>query len=168
VIDIGSWRVVLLDSQVRGAAHGFLDEIQLQILASALAENPTRPVLTCLHHGPVSYCPSSGCRLHNSAALLHLLASHPNARGVICGHAHLDLERADHQVKLFVTPSTCSQVSHAQLGAPVDHDDFWASHRYDPAHYGFRILTLLPSGELISELHWVPAPGDLATEARRR
>jgi 3',5'-cyclic-AMP phosphodiesterase len=155
VIDVASWRVVLLDSQVRGKPHGLLDDAQLAVLASALAEHPDRPVLTCLHHGPARYCPSSGCHLQNADVLLRLLVSRSNARGVICGHGHLEVERTDHHVKLFTTPSTCSQASHAQLGEAVDHEDFWASHRFDPGQRGFRMLSLMPGGEITSRVHWM-------------
>jgi len=161
VVEAGSWRIVLLDSQVPGQPHGLLDRAQLELLAAALDEDPARPVLVGLHHGPASYCPSSGCQLQNAAALLELLESRPNARGVICGHGHLELERAARHVRLFTTPSTCSQAWHAQLGDPVDHEDFWASHRYDPGRHGFRVLTLRSGGEIESTVHWVTgAAGD--------
>ena len=155
VVDVAAWRVVLLDSQVPGKPHGWLDDAQLELLSTALTEHPDRPVLTCLHHGPASYCPSSGCHLQNAGALLQVLAARSNARGVICGHGHLALERTEQHVRLLTTPSTCSQAWHAQFGAPVDHEDFWQSHRYDPARYGFRMLSLRPGGELETELHWV-------------
>jgi Icc protein len=155
VVDLDSWRVVLLDSQVRGKPHGFLDRSQLEILSSALTEDPSRPVLTSLHHGPASYCPSSGCQLQNAAELLELLVSRSNARGVICGHGHLELNRTAQHVKLFTTPSTCSQAWHAQLGATVEHEEFWASHRYEQGRHAFRMLTLIPGGEIESTVHWV-------------
>ena len=159
VAEVESWRVVLLDSQLPGRPHGFLHRAQLELLSSAL-EDPGRSVLACLHHGPASYCPSSGCQLQNAPELLAVLEPRSNARGVICGHGHLELERAAGHVKLFTTPSTCSQAWHAQLGDlgdPVDHEDFWASHRYDPARYGFRMLALQPDGEIESTVHWVNA-----------
>lgn len=159
VIDVGAWRVVLLDSQVRGQPHGFLERAQLELLASALAEEPGRPALIGLHHGPASYCPSSGCQLQNAAALLEVLASRASARGVIAGHGHLEVERAAGHVKLLVTPSTCSQAWHAQRGEPVDHEAFAASHRFDPGRHGFRMLELSPGGALESTVHWVAAAG---------
>jgi hypothetical protein len=82
--------------------------------------------------------------------------SRTNARGVICGHGHLELERTAEHVKLFTTPSTCSQAWHAQLGDAVDHEQFWASHKFDPGRHSFRMLTLLPGGEIESTVHWVP------------
>ena len=161
VVEAGAWRIVLLDSQIPGRPHGLLERVQLDLLAKALDEDPARPVLVCLHHGPASYCPSTGCQLQNAAALLELLESRANARGVICGHGHLELERAAGHVKLFTTPSTCSQAWHAQPGEPVDHEDFWASHRYDPSRHGFRMLTLGSQGEIESRVYWLPgAAGD--------
>ncbi len=157
VVDVEPWRIVLLDSRVRGKPHGFLESSQLDILSSALGDDPSRPVLACLHHGPARPCPTPGCALQNDAALLDLLGSRPNARAVISGHAHAEIERRFEHVTLLTTPSTCSQGVHAQLGEPVDHEDFWASHRFDPSRYGFRMLTLLPGGEIESQVHWVPS-----------
>jgi 3',5'-cyclic-AMP phosphodiesterase len=156
VIELGTWRGVLLDSHVDGQPHGLLDESQLALLGATLDEQPHRPVLIGLHHGVVPPCPSPGCRLHNADAVLELLRSRPNARAMISGHAHLELERRVDPLVALTTPSTCSQGVHAQLGEPVDHTDFWASHRFDPSRHGFRVLDLLPDGALVSEVHWVP------------
>ncbi len=155
-VDLGAWRLVLLDSQVRGESYGVLEDSQLGILASALSEEPDRPVLTCLHHSPTRPCPSTGCHLRNGDALLQLLSAKPNARAVISGHSHIEQERRAEHVRLFTTPSTCSQGLHAQLGDPVDHEDFWASHSFDPSRHGFRMLTLRSKGEFESTVHWVP------------
>lgn len=156
VVDVGAWRVVLLDSQVPGRPHGHLDRAQLDLLAAALDEDPDRPVLVCLHHGPARYCPSSGCQLQNPDDLLKLLAAHPNARGVLAGHGHVDLEQRHGHTAIFVTPSTCSQLWHAQPGEAADHEDFEASHRFDPSRYGFRMIALGDDGALESSVHWVP------------
>lgn len=155
VFDIGSWRLVLLDSCVRGRSHGFLEDAQLARLSSTLADSEDRHVLVALHHSPASYCPGTGCRLHNAEDLLRLLQASPNARAVISGHAHIAQEDSLGSLALFITPSTCSQGRHPQPGGGVDVSDFWASHSFDPSRHGCRILTLEPSGEVESEVLWV-------------
>jgi Icc protein len=155
VVEVGAWRVVLLDSRVPGKSHGFLERAELERLSAALADGAGRPVLIGVHHGPVSPCPSTGCQLQNAGALLGLLAAHPAARAVISGHAHVELSTRFEHVDLLMTPSTCSQAWHAPPGAPVDHEDFWASHRLEAGRHGFRMLSLGPGGELETEVHWV-------------
>jgi len=138
-------------------AHGLLAREQLEILTAALADDPKRPMITCLHHGPAGPCPFSGCRLHNDADLLTSLVSRSNACAVLSGHLHAPVEHEVEHVKLLTAPSTCSQLSQAQLGESVDQEDFLASHKLDPSRYGFRMLTLAPDGQLESQLHWVSA-----------
>jgi Icc protein len=158
VLDLESWRLVLLDSQVRGESIGVLSESELEVLASALSQEPERPVMICLHHSPTRPCPSSGCHLANEEALLRLLCTHPNARVVIAGHSHLEIERRVEHVTLLTTPSSCSQAWHAQLDDAVDHEDFWASHGFDASRHGFRMLTLRSDGRFDSSIHWVAGP----------
>ena len=42
VVDVGNWRITLLDSAVPGSVPGYLAEPQLQLLAQALSEAPGR------------------------------------------------------------------------------------------------------------------------------
>lgn len=155
VFDIGCWRLVLLDSCVRGHPHGLLKDEQLAWLSSILADSNDRHVLTCLHHSPASYCPGAGCQLNDAEDFLRLLKASPSARAVISGHGHLALEESLGSLKLFTTPSTCSQGRHPQQGDDVDFGDFWASHSFDPSRHGCRILTLEASGEVESRVLWV-------------
>jgi hypothetical protein len=112
-------------------------------------------VAACLHHSPVRPCPSTGCHLHNDGALLHVLGGHANARLVLAGHAHLESERRFAQTTVLTTPASSSQCAHAQFGESVDHEDFWASHVFDPSRHGFRMLTLKPGGQFETQVHWV-------------
>ena len=52
-VDLGLWRVVLLDSTIPGSAAGRLSAQSLASLESALAAARQRHVLVCLHHHPV-------------------------------------------------------------------------------------------------------------------
>jgi Icc protein len=154
-LDLEGWRVAFLNSQVPGHAHGYLDEAELQLLTLALDEAPGRSVVTCLHHSPIPPCPSRGCHLHNDDQLLELLAARPNARLVLAGHAHLESNSRLGHTTFLTTPASSSQASHAQQGDPVDHEDFWASHAFDPSRHGFRMLTLKPGGRFETQVHWV-------------
>ncbi|HTL90858.1 MAG TPA: metallophosphoesterase, partial [Steroidobacteraceae bacterium] len=52
-LDLGRWRIVLLDSCIAGAASGAISAPSLAALERALATAGTRHCLVCLHHHPV-------------------------------------------------------------------------------------------------------------------
>lgn len=88
VVDVGNWRITLLDSAVPGSVPGYLQDQQLQLLAQSLSEAPTRHHLVCFHHHPVSI----GCAwmepigLRNPEALFAVLDRFPQVRAVLWGH----------------------------------------------------------------------------------
>lgn len=111
VIDLGGWRVVLLDSTVPGAVHGYLAAEQLALLERALSTAGPRHVLICLHHHPVAI----GSRwmdavgLRNPEALFAVLDGFPQVRALLWGHIHQEFDQLRHGVRLLATPSTCAQ-----------------------------------------------------------
>ena len=154
-IDVGSWRAIFLSSKVEGEPFGYLDDAELLRLTQTLAEERDRPAVVCVHHSAIPPCPSTGCLLRNNEAFLAVIEAHHNARVVLAGHAHLELSQQSRTATLLTTPATSSQCAHAQLGAPVDHEDFWASHEFDPRQHGFRMLTLHEDGSFDTQVHWV-------------
>ncbi|MBM7061205.1 3',5'-cyclic-AMP phosphodiesterase [Pseudomonas sp. UL073] len=111
VLDLGAWRVILLDSAVPGAVLGHFDETQLQLLERALSEAPERHHLICFHHHPVSI----GCDwmdpigLRNADALFAVIDRHPQVRALLWGHVHQDFDEQRNGVRLLASPSTCVQ-----------------------------------------------------------
>ncbi|MCY1349703.1 3',5'-cyclic adenosine monophosphate phosphodiesterase CpdA [compost metagenome] len=111
VLDLGAWRIVLLDSAVPGAVLGHLEDDQLQLLERALAEAPQRHTLICFHHHPVPI----GCTwmdpigLRNAAALFAVTDRFPQVRALLWGHVHQDFDRQRGAVRLLASPSTCVQ-----------------------------------------------------------
>jgi Icc protein len=139
VVDIGNWRITLLDSSVSGSVPGFLAQDQLQLLARSLEEAPERHHLVCLHHHPVSI----DCRwmapigLRNAEALFEVLDRFSHVRALLWGHIHQDFDRQREGVRLLATPSTCIQFK------PLS-DEF----QLDTLAPGYRWLKLLPDGQL--------------------
>lgn len=111
VVDIGNWRITLLDSAVPGSVPGYLQDSQLQLLAQALSEAPHRHHLVCFHHHPVPI----GCAwmdpigLRNPEALFAVLDRFPQVRAVLWGHVHQEIDRERNGVRLLASPSTCIQ-----------------------------------------------------------
>jgi len=139
VIDVGNWRVTLLDSAVPGSVPGYLEDKQLQLLAQALSEAPERHHLVCLHHHPVPI----GCAwmdpigLKNPDALFSVLDRFPQVRAVLWGHVHQEFDQLRDGVRLMASPSTCIQF------APGS-DDF----KLDSQPPGYRWLRLYHDGQL--------------------
>ncbi|MGH2421489.1 3',5'-cyclic-AMP phosphodiesterase [Pseudomonas sp. C 49-2] len=139
VVDIGNWRVTLLDSAVPGSVPGYLQDQQLQRLAQALSEAPNRHHLVCFHHHPVSI----GCAwmepigLRNPEALFAVLDRFPQVRAVLWGHVHQEIDRERNGVRLLASPSTCIQF------APGS-EDFKVSEQAP----GYRWLRLHADGRL--------------------
>ncbi|NNB46126.1 3',5'-cyclic-AMP phosphodiesterase [Pseudomonas chlororaphis] len=139
VVDIGNWRITLLDSAVPGSVPGYLQDEQLQLLASALSEAPERHHLVCLHHHPVSI----GCAwmepigLRNPHALFAVLERFPQARAVLWGHVHQEIDRQQGPLRLLASPSTCIQFEPGS-------EDF----KVGETAPGYRWLRLLPDGRL--------------------
>lgn len=108
IIDIGNWRVVMLDTLVPGSVFGVLAEDQLQLLERALEEAPQRHHLVCLHHHPVSigsrWMDSIG--LHNREALYEVIDRFPCVRALLWGHIHQEFDEWRNDVRLLASPST--------------------------------------------------------------
>lgn len=139
VVDIGNWRITLLDSAVPGSVPGYLRDEQLQLLARSLSEAPERHHLVCLHHHPVPI----GCAwmepigLRNPEALFAVLDRFPQTRALLWGHVHQEVDRLRNHVRLLASPSTCIQFEPGS-------EDF----KVDEMAPGYRWLRLLPDGRL--------------------
>lgn len=139
VVDIGNWRVTLLDSAVPGSVPGYLQDEQLQLLVRSLSEAPQRHHLVCFHHHPVSI----GCAwmepigLRNPEALFAVLDRFAQVRAVLWGHVHQEIDQVRNGVRLIASPSTCIQFEPGS-------DDFKVSEQAP----GYRWLRLLPDGRL--------------------
>ncbi|KAF1033115.1 MAG: 3',5'-cyclic adenosine monophosphate phosphodiesterase CpdA [Pseudomonas sp.] len=139
VVDVGNWRVTLLDSAVPGAVPGYLADAQLQVLARALSEAPERHHLVCFHHHPVPI----GCAwmdpigLRNPEAFFAVLDRFPQVRAVLWGHVHQEIDSQRNGVRLLASPSTCIQF------APGS-EDFQVSEEAP----GYRWLRLHADGRL--------------------
>lgn len=139
VVDIGNWRITLLDSSVPGSVPGFLQDDQLQLLERSLREAPQRHHLVCLHHHPVSIdCAwMEPIGLRNAQALFEVIEGHPQVRALLWGHVHQEIDRMRGDVRLLASPSTCIQFEPRS-------DDF----KVDERAPGYRWLRLLADGRL--------------------
>ncbi|MGH8199755.1 MAG: 3',5'-cyclic-AMP phosphodiesterase [Steroidobacteraceae bacterium] len=147
-VDLGLWRIVLLDSTIPGSAAGRLSADSLAALDSALAGADQRHVLVCLHHHPVPMDSHWLDRvgLQNAAAFLDVIDRHPNVRGIVWGHVHQSYDAVRKGVRLLATPSTCAQF--------LPHSEQFAIDRRPP---GYRTLELKADGSILTDLVWLEA-----------
>jgi 3',5'-cyclic-AMP phosphodiesterase len=95
-VDLGGWRLVLLETAIPGDHHGVFDGERLAWLASALEETRASgtPTLLCMHHQPVppehrdAYPNSIGILPEHSLPFFDLIGAHPQVKGVLIGHTH--------------------------------------------------------------------------------
>lgn len=140
VFDIGTWRILNLDSVVEDAEHGCLDDAQLELTRQAL-DCPHRHALVCLHHPPLAI----GSRwldcigLTNRVEFLEAVDRSGVVRGVLWGHIHQEFCECRNGVSLWGSPSTC-----VQFMPGVDR------FAVDARAPGYRVLDLGQDGTLRS------------------
>jgi Icc protein len=144
-IDLGNWRLILLNSQVPGKEHGHLSENELELLDDALSNAPPH-ILIFVHHQPVpvgsEWLDKIG--LDNGKELLSRISNNTAVKGVVWGHVHQPWEGKLGHLSLLATPSTCIQFAPQQ--------DAFSLDTQPP---GWRMLTLGAQGELRSEVHHI-------------
>jgi Icc protein len=139
VTDLGSWRLIALDSSIPGAVPGRLDAAQLAQLEAALDSAGERHVLLSFHHHPIPV----GCNwldpigLRNAEALFAVVDRYPNLRCMLWGHVHQEIDRQRNGVRLLASPSTCVQF------APGSEE-----FQVDSTAPGYRWLRLYDDGRL--------------------
>lgn len=155
-VDIGNWRIVLLDSSVAGSVAGYLSDRQLQSLDDALATAGGRHLLICLHHHPVDIGSNwmQPIGLRNAEALFTRLAGHKATKAVVWGHVHQQYDVEREGVRLLATPSTCVQFTAGSENFATDTlaPGYRWLHLYDDGRIETAVSRLPPGS-------YLPAPG---------
>jgi Icc protein len=145
-VDLGLWRIVLLDSCIPGSASGRLSAQSLTALEGALATAGNRHCLVSLHHHPIGmesrWLDRVG--LENADEFLQTVDRHRNVRAIVWGHVHQSYDGLRNGVRLLATPATCAQF--------LPHADEFAVDRQPP---GYRTFELRADGSLLTEVVWV-------------
>jgi len=139
IIRIEGWQIIMLDSSVTGAVHGFLEKGELDILESALSERPDLHSLVCMHHHPVSIDSEwlDKIGVHNRDAFFEVIDRHKNVRAVLWGHIHQQLDDVRDSISLHATPSTCIQFLPKSKGFAVES-----------IAPGYRWMSRYPNGDI--------------------
>lgn len=140
----GNWQIILLDSSIPDEVGGKLSDDELRRLDECLARHPEHFALVCLHHNPVAVGAKwmQGIGLENSDDLFSVLDRHPQARAVLWGHVHQEVDSRRNGIRLMASPSTCIQFKPDTVEFGLD----------DKAP-GFRRLRLFPDGQLETKVY---------------
>jgi hypothetical protein len=95
-VDLGGWRLVLLETAIPGDHHGVFDGDRLRWLEETLAETreSRTPTLLFMHHQPVppehrdAYPNSIGLVPEHSLEFFATIGANPQVKGVLIGHTH--------------------------------------------------------------------------------
>ena len=96
VIELGGWRLVLLETAEPGDHHGVFGDDRMGWLAQTLAgtRETSTPTLLLMHHQPVppehrdSYPNTIGMLPEHSLPFFDLIGANPQVKGVLIGHTH--------------------------------------------------------------------------------
>ena len=107
-VDLGGWRIALLDSHVDDVPGAEVADVQVDRLAADIAD--AGHVLVATHHPLFEVgCPWLDCDRIRSARLLEYLSSNVAVRAVTAGHVHQEMQWLHAETAFYTTPSTCFQ-----------------------------------------------------------
>ncbi|WP_299790929.1 3',5'-cyclic-AMP phosphodiesterase [uncultured Shewanella sp.] len=147
----GNWQIIMLDSTVRGKPGGHMADSEMDIIKSAVADQPERHTLLVMHHNPIlvncawldQHC------MDNGTDFIEQVAEIPQVKGLLWGHVHQKLDQ-EHSGKhgtmhLMATPSTCIQFK--------PKSSYFALDALQP---GYRLLELKADGTILTNVYRVP------------
>ncbi len=108
-IDLGSWRVLAVDSVVPGQDHGTVD---VAALVDRLDRLDDRPTVLAIHHPPVSPSTHPMFQLTGAEQMLSELRGRPQVRAVISGHLHQAFDCHVGDLRVCGAPSSYYAIEH--------------------------------------------------------
>ena len=121
-VDDYALRLVMLDSVVPQAGHGFLCASRLAWLDETLSAQPLKPTMLVLHHPPMltGSAGMDGIFLRNTAELGALLERHPQVERILTGHHHRSIIGRLGRAIVIVSPAIVHQTELNLVGGKPD------------------------------------------------
>ncbi|NRA06697.1 MAG: metallophosphoesterase [Myxococcales bacterium] len=98
IVDLGGWRLLLLETMEPGEHHGVFGDDRLAWLDGTLGQSDA-PTLLLMHHHPVPpehadrFPNTIGIRPEHSMRMIDVVGGYPQVRGVLIGHTHRNVVR---------------------------------------------------------------------------
>lgn len=110
MVEVGSWRVLAVESAIPGCIHGAVDVDELTCRLDRL---DGRPTLIAIHHPPRSTSTHPWFQLIGAEQMLAALVDRPNVRAVASGHLHEAFRLHAGGLELCGSPSTYYAIEHS-------------------------------------------------------
>ncbi|HEY0521408.1 MAG TPA: metallophosphoesterase [Ilumatobacteraceae bacterium] len=137
-VDLGTWRVLGVESVIPGEDHGAIDVDRLVRRLDSLDERPT---MLAIHHPPRSPSTHPMFQLIGADEMMAALRDRPHVRAVVSGHLHEAFDRRDGDIALCGAPSAYYAIQHTADDYRVVHDGI----------VGAQVLTLGDDGSFSCE-----------------
>lgn len=110
-LDLGAWRVLLLNTQKKGSIGGEISPALFRAVKAEVAASADKHLLLVTHHHPfpVDSHWLDMIGVSNGDMLTELAMHHDNIRGLLFGHVHQPFDDVLKQTRILATPSTCIQ-----------------------------------------------------------
>lgn len=144
IIELGQWRVILLNSTVNGRTDGRIQTVQLELLKDVLQRLQNYHVIITCHHNPFNMDSRwlDQHKLKNADELKAVLAPFKNIKALLHGHVHQESHNEWNDIKFLSAPATCIQFK------PLSQE-----FSIDKTAPGYRCLHLKANGEFETKIH---------------
>ncbi|MFV8781271.1 metallophosphoesterase [Microbulbifer sp. SA54] len=125
VASIGNWRLLLLDTSVRGQICGGFDEGELARIEVLLEQYADHPLMLMMHHQPVPVGSNwiDGHMLREGRdRFIELVTAAKQVRAIAWGHVHQQFDESLGDIGLHATPSTSVQFTPGSGPFSVDSE----------------------------------------------
>jgi len=122
-LGIGGWRLIGLDSHVKGEIPGRVEEEQIEWLQDQLQRFAREPTILFIHHPPfpIQSAWLDEIGLQEPEALMEVVRSHPQIRAISAGHVHQEFDGQLDGIRVLTTPSTGIQFTPRRDEPEYDH-----------------------------------------------
>lgn len=110
-LEIGPWRLILLNSRIPFEEGGELAQRELDRMEALLESAPDAPTMIFLHHQPIPVGSAwiDQYVVKNARSFFSITDRFSNIRAISWGHVHQEFHMQRNGVDLIATPSTCLQ-----------------------------------------------------------
>lgn len=152
VAELGSLRIVALDTQRPGEDGGQFDDARRRWLQEVLDEDPGTPTILAMHHPPivtgVPAMDAIGFPPEERLALVDVLSGRPNVRKVLAGHVHRVVTGAAGATPVLTIPATTTDLALDFAASSVVLED-------KPPAFAVHLLI---DGEIVSHVAFTADP----------